>query len=181
MTSRVLNNLNSTSVAIDEQNNASTNATNDTPQSGLFITPSTISGRLADVTGMVVAAMTSQGKLGFVSTDDIEPNITPTGTATQALIADPITINAIAGVVTLANITFGPQVGDTITMNNSFISDSDSMIFTSTVGYTGTYGVDSNLVIYPHTPTPGQVDITIYNDSETRSFDGAFSFSFFVL
>ena len=97
-TSKVLNNLSIlSSISVHEQNNASTSATDDTVASGIFLSPSNIDGRPEDVTGMVVVSATDQGKLGFTPTDDLEATITPTGTTTQVLISDPITLNTRAG------------------------------------------------------------------------------------
>jgi hypothetical protein len=66
-----------TSILIDEANNAETTANAETPSSGLFLTPSTVAGRAADVTGFLVVAATEEGKLefsdpdGFLSLDDL--------------------------------------------------------------------------------------------------------------
>lgn len=58
-----------TSIVTPEDNNAGTNATTETPASGMFLTPSTVAGRAADVTGFLVVAATEQGKLEFADPD----------------------------------------------------------------------------------------------------------------
>jgi len=56
-----------TSLVIDEHNNAETNATTNTPTSGVFLTPSTVAGRPADISGYVAAAATELGKIEWIS------------------------------------------------------------------------------------------------------------------
>jgi len=59
-----------TSLVIDEDNNAGDNATDETPYSGLFISPSEVIGRAADVSGFPVTCATSQGKVDYT-----DPNV----------------------------------------------------------------------------------------------------------
>lgn len=60
-----------TSLKINENNGAETNATTETPSSGLFITPSEITTRAADVTGFFVTSENEYGKLGFTDPDGL--------------------------------------------------------------------------------------------------------------
>jgi len=168
------------SLSLNENNNASENATQETPQRGLFLTPSSIDGRVEDVTGMVVVAKTNQGKLGFLPTDELEGYIRPKGEALQDDISDPIILNARTGTIQIANLTLVPYDGDSIILSNSFI-DVGSLIFITTVDYTDTLGTQSNITWFVNPPTLGQVEIFFFNNSPTRSFSGSFTFSFLVL
>lgn len=81
-----------TSLLIDENNNAATAADAQTPASGLFIAPSTVAGRLADVSGFLVTSENEYGKLefsdpdGFLSLDQLS-DVTITAVATNDLLA----------------------------------------------------------------------------------------------
>jgi len=56
-------------ITIDEANNSGTNADSQTPGSGLFIVPSTVAGRAADVTGFLCTSANEYGKLEFSDPD----------------------------------------------------------------------------------------------------------------
>ena len=67
-----------TSLYIKESNESSSNATDDTPSSGLFISPSSnVPGRPSDISGFIVTASNELGKLefsdsvGFISLNDL--------------------------------------------------------------------------------------------------------------
>ena len=67
-----------TSLFIKESNDSSSNATDDTPSSGLFISPSSnVPGRPTNITGFIVTASNELGKLefsdsvGFISLNDL--------------------------------------------------------------------------------------------------------------
>jgi len=81
-----------TSISIDEENNAGTNATSETPLSGLFINPSVVGGRPADISGFLVTSENEYGKLefsnpdGFLSLDELS-DVTITAAATNNLLS----------------------------------------------------------------------------------------------
>lgn len=58
-----------TKILINESNNSDTNADSQTPGSGLFIKPSTVIGRSANVTGFLVTSSNETGKLEFSDPD----------------------------------------------------------------------------------------------------------------
>lgn len=108
-----------TSFLIDENNASGTYANAETPGSGLFISPSTVTGRLADITGFLVTSENEYGKVvfsdpdGFLSLNQLSDvtlttpaefdvlyydgdewvngTVNPTGTAT--LVAGTVTVN----------------------------------------------------------------------------------------
>lgn len=179
MESVFVKNISATSISINEYNNASDNATIETPQRGFFITPSVVDGRPNDITGYLVSAMSEQGKLGFISPDSLEPNVDIKEEVTQDLITDTINLNIKNGSIKLATLSLVPYEGTTITLNNSFITE-NSLIFLSVNNYTGVYG-NNALVTYCQPPTLGQVQITLFNDNPLRSLNGTFTIKFLIL
>lgn len=81
-----------TSAKISESNNEDDNANTETPGSGFFMTPSTITGRTADVTGFLVTAENELGKFewsdpdGFLSLGQLS-DVTLTSPATNNLLS----------------------------------------------------------------------------------------------
>lgn len=69
-TSPFFNNINiKTSLVVNEENNSKENANVSTPESGLFLSPSTVDARTADITGFFVTSANSLGKLEFTDPD----------------------------------------------------------------------------------------------------------------
>ena len=79
-------------VSVDEANNAGTNATSETPGTGLFLYPSTVAGRAADVSGFLVTSTNEYGKLqfsdpdGFLSLNDLSDVTITTPVVNQVLV-----------------------------------------------------------------------------------------------
>jgi len=82
----------STSLVTDERNNAETNATTETNLSGIFVTPSTVAGRAADVTGFPVTSATSLGKWEFTTPETLF-NTVSLGDLSDVELTDPSTGN----------------------------------------------------------------------------------------
>jgi hypothetical protein len=81
-------------ITIDEANNSGTNADSQTPGSGLFIVPSTVAGRAADVTGFLCTSANEYGKLefsdpdGFLSLNELSDVTITTATTNDILSYD---------------------------------------------------------------------------------------------
>jgi hypothetical protein len=58
-----------TSIVTPEENNAGDDANAETPSSGMFLVPSTVEDRAADVTGFLVVSANELGKLEFADPD----------------------------------------------------------------------------------------------------------------
>lgn len=87
-----LSGLKAEDITIDEANNSGTNADAQTPGNGLFIVPSTVAGRAADVTGFLCTSANEYGKLefsdpdGFLSLNDLS-DVTITSATTNDILS----------------------------------------------------------------------------------------------
>jgi len=132
-----------TSLQIDENNGAETNANAETPASGLFIVPSTVAGRAADVTGFLVTSENEYGKLqfsdpdGFLSLTELSDVTITTPAANESLVYNGTTwVNQLAvpsGTATL--------VAGTVTVLTADVLDTDTILVTLNTpgGTTGTH------------------------------------------
>ena len=193
-----------TSLVIAENNNAETNSTSETNASGLFVTPSTVTGRSADVTGFLVTSLNDLGKLefsdpdGFLSLDQLSDVVITSPAANEFLIYNGtswvnslvskatvtqitsittgVTINSPAGVITTVGATTGVDATESFTVTNSSVAAA-SVVIASVQGYGGTQG---RAIVTVDTVAAGSFVVDLTNVG-TAILDGAVDIGFYVL
>lgn len=172
------------SIVLPESNNSETGANDQTPGNGLFLMPSTVSGRVADVSGLPLGAATSSGKVSFltdmtltdVSADTVTVSKGDVTQATSPTTAVTITDGASSGTITTQSLTAAAGATHTFTMNNVNILE-DSNIFLSVKEYTGT-GIPS---LYLDTVAAGSVNITVANSHQTAALNATAEISYLIV
>ena len=173
-----------TSISMPEANDAATDATDKTPGSGLFLMPSTVSGRAADVSGLPLGGTSIEGKVGFltdvtmtdISTDTLTVTKGDVTQATSPATAVTITGGASSGTITTQALTAVAGATHTFTMNNVDVL-ATSNIFLSIKEYTGA-GIPT---LYMDTVAAGSVNITIANAHSANALDAAAEISYLIV
>lgn len=135
-------------ITIDEANNSGTNSDAQTPGSGLFIVPSTVAGRAADVTGFLCTSANEYGKLefsdpdGFLSLNELS-DVTITTATTNDILSYNGTVWVNQTTATLTALTL-PSTGVTqlTDINTGVTIDSASGIITTVTSTTGADAID---------------------------------------
>lgn len=168
-----------TKLLIDESNNSDDNADSQTPGSGLFIKPSTVTGRTANVTGFLLASSNESGKVEFTADITPESVTIEKGTVTQITsINTGVTVNAAAGVITTFLADTLADNTDVFTVTNSSVT-ATSVVLTNIQDYAGTTGLP-NVVV--DNVAAGSFDIVIQNAGVAASvLDGVLQIGFAVL
>lgn len=180
-----------TSLVVDESNNNQDDATAETPQSGLFVTPSTVTGRTADVTGFLITAENSYGKLefsdpdGFISLDELS-DVVITAEATNNVLTyngtnwvnvDDVTLDSAiltkvnvaqaTNITTAVTITGGSNAGTITTQAASAVANASHTFRVNNANVNATSIVQIGLVNYvgagiPY-PTVGEINTGFFD------------------
>ena len=152
-----------TSALIDENNNNETNSNDQTPESGFFLSPSTISGRSSDVSNFAVTAANSYGKLEFTDPNDF---------GGQILFTD------------LSDVSVSPSDNDILVWdnNNSEWTNQNTVELTTLIAGSNTSTVDiesSNIGFFDQSPTSRPAvdgsDTTNFSANSSSATDGGAS------
>lgn len=167
------------SMLANEENNSGTNATTETPSSGMFMTPSTVAGRSADVTGFLVTAENELGKFewsdpeGFLNFDDLAVTV---GTVTQLTdITTGVTLAGSVGTITTEDANAAAENSNSFTVTNSTVV-ADSVVVLTLKSYAGN-GIP---VLSTANVGAGVFDIVITNAHSSAALSAPLEISFVV-
>jgi hypothetical protein len=199
-----------TSMQVAEYNNDEVGASPQTDGSGFFLSPSTVTGRAADITGFILVSADEDGKFEWSSPATVGASIHLTDLAdvtitsplnNQRLIYDSVSsnwINAVTTAVTqLTSITTGVTCNaptGLITTVNTNLATVTSTTFTVTntrvaatsaivvsiSDYSGTYVTNGIPVVSVDNVTAGTFDIILTNVG-ANALGGTLNISFAVL
>ena len=160
------------SMLINESNASSTNTDSniDIAVTGLFVSPSTVTGR-DTVTGLPLVASNEYGKMAFSTIASV----------TQATdITTGVTANGNAGVITTQAASAAASASDTFTVTNSSVTAS-SVILLQIMDYSGTLGTNGAPIVYGANVAAGSFDIVLYNADAANALAGTFDIGYQVI
>lgn len=198
-----------TSVQLNENNNARIGADDETPGSGFFLSPSSVTGRSADITGFILTSANEYGKFdwsspasvgGSIALNDLSDVVITTPLNNQRLIYDTASlhwINAVSPLVSQAtSITTGvttntpsaiirTQTASTGSQLSTTFTVTNSRVTTASTivasvqDYSGTFGTAGLPIVAVDNIAAGTFDIVIGN-AGSASLSGTLDIAFVI-
>lgn len=169
-----------TSSLIDENNNARVGANAETPGSGFFMKPSTVTGRLADITDFIVTSANEYGKFEWTAPEALAgtfqlgdiSNVSFTGVANNNIIkfdqASSKWINSTTVTLTGATVN-GTVSGTTLTDGTATLTGGDLTAMDSVTYTKPTYTQATSITTT--VPVTSQVGIITTQSASTAAGD----------